>query len=237
MMGDEALPVYIQIAQKLKKNIQEKVYTVEDKLPSEHQLSEYFGVNRHTLRRAITLLKDEGLVRTDKGRGIFVAAAPIAYPVGKRVRYNEALQAQGRRAGYKLLRTSKILADTLIAGKLEIPVGDSVAAVESLGLADDQPLNVSTSYFPLHRFPDILQQCQHLQSISRLLKNVYGCDHIRRWTDVSARLVKLQDARLLKIALNQPILLVESVNEDENGEVIEYTVTRFRGESMKLVLE
>ncbi|MDJ0577901.1 MAG: GntR family transcriptional regulator [Xenococcaceae cyanobacterium MO_234.B1] len=71
-MNYEALPLYIQIAQKLRESIQQGVYQVEEKLPSEHQLSERFGVNRHTLRRAVSLLKEEGLLRTDKGRGIFL---------------------------------------------------------------------------------------------------------------------------------------------------------------------
>ena len=236
MITDEALPVYVQIAQTLKESIEQGVYKVEDRLPSEHQLSDRFGVNRHTLRRAIALLKEEGLLRVDKGRGIFVAADPILSPIGKRVRYNNALQTQGR-ASYQLLRTTEMPADAEIAKKLEIPLGDPVAVVDILGLGDRHPLNISTSYFPLHRFPDILQQCQNFHSISHLLKEVYGCEPIRRQTNISARLVRPQDARLLKIALNQPILLVESVNVERKDAVIEYGITRFRGDGMKLVLQ
>ena len=233
----EALPVYVRIAQTLKESIQQGVYKVEDRLPSEHQLSDRFGVNRHTLRRAIALLKEEGLLRVDKGRGIFVAADPILYPIGKRVRYNDALQAQEPSASYQLLRTTEIPADANIAKKLEIRLGDPVAVVDIIGLGDRHPLNISTSYFPLHRFPDILQQCHNFQTISHLFKQIYGCEPIRRQTNISARLVRPQDARLLKVALNQPILLVESVNVDCKDAVIEYGITRFRGDGMKLVLQ
>ncbi len=66
----------------MKESIQQGVYQAEEKLPSEHQLSDRFGVNRHTLRKAIALVKDEGLLRTDKGRGIFVATPPLEYPIG-----------------------------------------------------------------------------------------------------------------------------------------------------------
>ncbi|MFL0648780.1 UTRA domain-containing protein [Cylindrospermopsis raciborskii UAM/DH-BiRr] len=51
---------------------------------------------------------------------------------------------------------------------------------------------------------------------------MYGCDHIRRSTAVSARLVQPQDAILLQLSDNQPILLAESVNVDQGGNVIEY---------------
>jgi GntR family phosphonate transport system transcriptional regulator len=74
-------------------------------------------------------------------------------------------------------------------------------------------------------------------SISNLLREVYGCDHIRRSTRVSARVVNPQDARLLKLPLNYPILLVESINVDQDGKPVEYGVTRFRGDRMELVFE
>ncbi len=236
VMNYEALPLYIQIAHRLKESIQEGVYQAEEKLPSEHQLSDRFGVNRHTLRRAIALLKDEGLLRTDKGRGIFVATPPLEYPIGKRVRYNEALEAQGKKGSYELLKTTRIAAEPDLAKKLEIAIGAPVAIAEMLGFADGNPLFLTTSYFPLTIFPDLLQHLKSIKSVSQLMKEVYDCEHIRRCTYVSARQVRPQDARKLQVALNQSILLVESINEDQKGRVIEYGVTRFRGNDMKLVL-
>lgn len=232
----EALPRYVQISQKLRDSIQQGVYKAEEKLPSEHKLSDYFGVNRHTLRKAIALLKEEGLLRTDKGRGIFVATPPLEYPIGKRVRYNEALEAQGKKGSYKLIKTTQIAAEPDIAKKLEVQIGAPVAILEYLGFADEYPLHLTTSYFPLTIFPDLLDHLKEIESVSKLMKKVYGCEHIRRCTYVSAKQVRPQDARLLQVALNQSILLVESINEDQKGQVIEYGVTRFRGNDMKLVL-
>lgn len=230
-------PVYTKIADELRQNIQDRVYSIGERLPPEIQLSERFGVNRHTLRRAISLLKDEGLVRVDRGRGTFVASVPIRYPIGKRVRYNEALKAQGQIPSIKTLRALEIPADETIAEELELNFGDEVALIERLGLADEQPISVCTSYFPLQRFPDILKQMEGRKSISKLLREVYDCDHLRKSTRVSARSIKPDDARLLQVPLNQPILLVESTNVDLTGKAIEYGVTRFRGDRMELVVE
>ncbi|MEL7315149.1 MAG: UTRA domain-containing protein, partial [Cyanobacteria bacterium J06559_3] len=87
---------------------------------------------------------------------------------------------------------------------------------------------------PLQRFPDVLDYLQKPRSISKLMREVYGCDHIRRNTYVSTRTVRAQDAKLLKIPLNQPILLVQAINVDQNDQVIEYTVSRFRGDGVEL---
>lgn len=236
-MSHSESPVYLRIADALRQNINDGIYKAGDKLPTEEQLSSRFGVNRHTLRRAIALLKSEGLLRVDQGRGTFVSSAIIRYPIGKRVRYNETLKAQGHEASFKVLRSLEIPAESAVAEALEIKVGTPVALIERLGLADSQPISVSTNYFPLSLFPDILAHCQQAPSISKMFREVYGCDHIRRVTQISARMVKQQDARILELPLNHPILLAEAVNVDQEGRVIQYGVTRYRGDRMELVFE
>ncbi len=238
----EIMPIYIQIADQLRQNIHQGVYQIGEQLPTETKLAEQFAVNRHTLRQAIALLKNEGLLRIDRGRGTFVAGKTIRYAIGKRVRYNQTLKAQGWQARFQLLRVLDVPADNAIAKGLEIPYGQPVALIERLGLADEEPISVGTGYFPLKRFPDFLEPenikiLQEQQSISQFLQQVYGCDHIRRSTCVSARLVQPQDAKWLQLPLNQPILLAESVNVDDTGNIIEYGVTRLRGDRMELFFE
>ena len=118
--------IYLQIAEELKSNIQQATYQAGEKLPTEIQLAERFGVNRHTVRNAIALLKDEGLVRVDRGRGTFVSATPIKYAIGKRVRYSENLKAQGIDASYKTIRILEMPADVAIAKALKIDIGAKV---------------------------------------------------------------------------------------------------------------
>ncbi len=241
-MDRESLPVYTQIAEELRQNIHQGIYQLGDKLPTEAQLSEYFSVNRHTLRRAIALLKGEGLVRVDQGRGTFVVGKPIKYVIGKRVRYNKTLIAQGQKPSFKLLQVVEIPADVAIAQELEIEAGASVALIERLAFADEQPISISSSYFPLHRFPEIIQEeaiqlLREKGSISQFLRQLYNCDHIRRSTHVYARIVEHQDASVLQVPLNHPILLARSINVDRDGKIIEYGITRFRGDRMELVFE
>lgn len=236
-MIQSALPIYMQIANDLRQKIQQGVYQAGDKLPSQKQLGIQFGVNRHTVRQAFDLLKDEGLLRVDRGLGAFIADVPILYPIGRRVRYNESLQAQGRTSEYRLLQAVEVLANDKIAGHLNTQISQPVARVDLLGLADNRPLIVSTSYFPLELFPDFLAHIQEIQSISQLMKEVYGCDHVCQRTYVSTRTVRAGDAKLLQVPLNQSILLVQAINVDQSNRLIEYTVTRFRGDGVELVFE
>lgn len=237
-------PVYAQIAEALRQTIQQKVYKVGDRIPTEAQLATQFGVNRHTIRSAIALLRDEGLLRVEQGRGTFVISAPIRYAIGDRVRYNETLKAQGKNPKLKLLRITEIIADEAIAPHLDIAPQTPVVVLERLSFADDEPISINSSYFPVYLFPDLVSQVQKIYntsqqalSISKLLWEVYQCDHLRRSTYISARKSKPADARLLQVPIHYPVLVAESVNVNRQGKIIEYGVTRFRSDRMELVFE
>lgn len=236
-MHQAALPLYVQIATELRQNIQDAVFKIGDRLPTETELSERFGVNRHTLRRAIKILQEEGIVGVERGRGTFVVAAPISVPIGKRVRYNEALKAQARQPEWQVLRVLELSADAKLAQQLSLPIGELVVQYERLCLVDDIPMSVSSHYFPGTVLPGLAARCAQYNSISALLRQEYQFDHIRRSTRLSARGARPQDARILRMPATVPILLSESININQHGAIIEYGVTRFRGDRMELIID
>ena len=237
LMSQDALPLYQQIADELRRNIQESVFRVGDRLPTETELSKRFGVNRHTLRRAMEVLRHEGIVNVERGRGTFVVAAPITLSIGRRVRFNESLKAQSVEPQWQILQVTEIPADPRVALNLALTPGAAVVLYERLSLADDVPLSLASSYFPSQPFPNLVEHCQTYRSISVMLQTEYGCDHIRRSTRLSARLPQAKQARILRMPATKPILLSESVNIDQAGRVIEFGVTQFRGDRTELYIE
>ncbi len=236
-MRQEALPIYLQIAKELRQNIQESVFKVGDRLPTEYELSERFGVNRHTLRRAVEVLRQEGIVDVERGRGTFVVSAPITFPIGKRVRFNEALKSQSLNPTFQVLRVAELEADVGMAKAMALEPGDSVVLMERLSFIEEVPISLSSSHFPSHLFPGLVEHCQTYSSISKMLRQEYDCDHIRKSTKLTARLPMPQEARLLRMPASNPIMLSESINVNQAGQVIEYGVTRFRGDRMELVID
>lgn len=101
--GDGSLPVYRQIRDMLAKEIQE-LYKAGDALAPEIELAQRFGVNRHTLRRAIDELIADGLVERCHGRGVFVLEPAINYAIGTNTRFTETLQSQGRKTTSRVIK-------------------------------------------------------------------------------------------------------------------------------------
>ncbi|RZM74694.1 phosphonate metabolism transcriptional regulator PhnF [Leptolyngbya iicbica] len=236
-MHREDLPLYLQIADELRRHIEETVYKVGDRLPTEPELSERFGVNRHTLRRAIEVLRNEGIVSVERGRGSFVTATPITLHLSRRVRFNKDLKAQSLQPSWQVLRVVELQADAKLSQRLEIAIGAPVVLYERLSSVEGVPLSISSSHFSGQQFPNLVKHCEVYCSISKMLQEEYGCEHFRRSTRVSAQLAQNEDARLLKMPTNGAVLLSESINVNQHDTVIEYGVTRFRGDRMELVLD
>ncbi|MFN9195240.1 MAG: GntR family transcriptional regulator, partial [Pseudomonadota bacterium] len=81
--------VWKQIADTLELEIRERRYQAAGVLPSETALAERFKVNRHTLRQALAVLQENGLIRIEQGRGAFVQSEWVDYTLARRTRYSE----------------------------------------------------------------------------------------------------------------------------------------------------
>ncbi|WP_439103809.1 GntR family transcriptional regulator, partial [Celeribacter marinus] len=125
-------PIWKSIASTVLREIAEGIYPEGSKLPTEAALAMRFGVNRHTVRRALADLSDGGAVHSRRGSGVFVTSAPTDYPIAKRTRFHRNIAATGRLA-HKLALRVEVRASTRVeADALAIDVGDLVTVYEGL---------------------------------------------------------------------------------------------------------
>ncbi|SDN61753.1 GntR family transcriptional regulator, phosphonate transport system regulatory protein [Lutimaribacter pacificus] len=230
-------PIWQAIADTLRGEISEGRYQPGDKLPTEAAMAARFGVNRHTVRHALAHLVDEGLVRTRRGAGAFVAAAPTDYPIGARVRFHENLLAAGRRPSKQVLQIELRAATPGEARVLELSPQDQVCACHGLSLADDLPIAVFESVFPIGRLPGIDTALTEVSSVTEALARAGVADYTRASTRLTA--VRADAARALVLHLREgdPLLRSTGVNVDGHGVPVEYGRTWFAGDRVTLTLE
>jgi GntR family phosphonate transport system transcriptional regulator len=229
-------PIWQAIADALRADLSEGRYAPGDKLPTEAALSERFGVNRHTVRHGIAALVEEGLVRTRRGAGAFVAATPTDYPIGARVRFHENLTAAGRRPEKRVLQIEERAATHGEANALGIDPGAPVCAYHGLSLADQQPIAVFESIFPLTRLPGIVDALQEVSSVTEALRRCGIADYTRASTRLTAMRATATQALHLHLAQGDPVLKSTGVNVDETGQPVEYGRTFFAGDRVTLTL-
>ncbi|MBO6868777.1 GntR family transcriptional regulator, phosphonate transport system regulatory protein [Thalassococcus halodurans] len=230
-------PIWKAIADALREDISERRYGEGGKLPTEAALAERFGVNRHTVRHGIAALVDEGLLRSRRGSGVFVSARPTDYPLGKRVRFHENLIAAGRSPLRKLLHLETRFATEGEAIALDIAQGDPVCAYHGLSFADEQPIALFESLFPLERLPEIETALRTINSVTKALTHVGVEDYTRASTRLTAVRATPTQALHLNLIEGDPLLKSTSVNVDAQGRPVEYGRTYFAGDRVTLTLE
>jgi GntR family transcriptional regulator, phosphonate transport system regulatory protein len=224
------------IAEALTDAIRDGHYAPGDKLPTEAQLATRFGVNRHTVRHALAAMAEGGLVHPRRGAGVFVAARPTAYPLGRRVRFQANLAASGRTAAREITLIETRAADSEEAAALDLRPGDPVHVVEGVSLADSTPLAVFRSVFPATRLPGFRAAMGGTSSITQALSACGVADYTRRDTQLTAKLAPSVMALRLRLAEGAPILRTVAVNIDPAGQPIEYGTTWFAGDRVTLTV-
>lgn len=230
-------PLWAAIARCLREDVAEGRYAPGDKLPTEAELAERFGVNRHTVRHALSVLVGEGLVRTRRGAGAFVTARPADYPIGKRVRFHENLLRAGRVPAKRVLSLESRAATAGEAQALKLSQGARVMAYFGLSLADERPIALGESIFPLDRLPGLAEAIPASEGLTAALRSIGIHDYTRASTRITAVPADATQALHLLVAEGTPLLKTTSLNVGPDGQPLEYGRTWFAGDRVTLTLE
>lgn len=229
-------PIWKSIQDTLSADIANGHYAQGDKLPTEAELSKRFGVNRHTVRRALSEMAANGTVHSRRGAGVFVASRPTDYPIGRRVRFHQNLSDQGRLPAKQILRLETRLPDAREAEALRLNDGDQVHVYEGISLADDSPVALFKSVFPATRLPQMLVDLAETKSVTQALARGGVHDYTRAETRLTAKLATATQALNLHIQDGAPILRTQSINIDTDGVPVEFGLTWFAGDRISLVI-
>ncbi len=242
MQRQKGIALWSQIAEALAQDIETGIYKIGDRLPPEAQLAEYYGANRHTIRRALDELGEAHIIRTEHGRGSFVAEDVLDYRIGKRPRFSEWVRSHNRTPIGQIIQLLEMpLADLpepeTVATTLMLKPTDRVILLERLGAADDRPVVLSRHIFPFATLPGLLPALQENSSITAALAAIGVADYIRRWTRVGARTPTAHEAKYLRMARTDPVLTCESFNTTEAGAPTEFGITCYPAPRVQLVFE
>lgn len=229
-------PIWKSIAAELSAEIASGLYRAGDKLPTEAALAARFGVNRHTVRHALSDLAERGIVRSRRGAGVFVEAEPTDYPIGRRVRFHQNIRAAGRLPGKKVLRTETRPAGADEARALKLEPGDPVFVYEGLSLSGNTPIGHFISVFSAARLPGLADTLAEVSSVTEALRRNGVDDYIRAETRISADRASATQALHLGLDAGDPLLKAVGINIVPNGPPVEFGTTWFAGDRVTLTV-
>jgi len=239
-VADEAgagVTLWRRVADELERAIADGTFKSGAKLPAENDIAARFGVNRHTVRRAIATLAERGLVRAERGSGTYVEAQRLAYPIRKRTRFSEIIGDTGRAVSGKLIASAVEAAGAEVARRLQLKSGALVSRLETLRYADRVPISTGTIWLPAQRFPDAAEVYAGVRSITKTLAHFGVHNYTRKRTQITAAVVDVTDAARLEIIPGRPVLCVETVDVDGEDRPVLTAHSRFVADRIALVVE
>jgi GntR family transcriptional regulator len=140
------LPLWSQIADRLREDIRNGTFKPGDLLPGEAEINQRFGVSRSTSRAALDHLKGEGLIKRRSGQGSIVIEPRVDRSLGRLSSFSEDMRLRGLKPGYRTRSIRRVAADPVVAAELKLMPGADVLAIDRVLLADGRPIATALTW-------------------------------------------------------------------------------------------
>jgi GntR family transcriptional regulator len=229
------IPLYHQIKQNIRDLIDNDVLHSGDLLPSERELSEFYGVNRLTVRQALNDLVNEGMLRRQRGVGTFIAESKLTQVLDRVLGFSERIQEAGHRPSSRQLSLEIISAPVSVARRLGILPGSSVYKLVRLRCSDEEPVMLETAYLPEVLFPGLATIDFSSTSLYQILSDRFNCLILEAEEQLEPVLLADYEAKMLEADPSTLGMLVESTSFNQFGKIIEIGKAVVRGDRARFM--
>ncbi len=228
------MPLYFQVYSSLLERIRDGEFDTNQPLPSERKLTEEYGVSRITIVKAMDLLKNEGFIDRQHGRGTFVRDGKISNDPSKQLSLTDHLLAQGLNPEWQLLKKEWIdPAAVGFAGFPEASADDPYFQATVGLLTEGQPI----AYLQMQVLADVARRSRIELMTDKELLDFYrdypsktNCGVERGFEAISA---DPDVAKYLDIEPHAPVLAIDLLYRNGKGDVLELIKSCFRGDSFR----
>lgn len=232
-----AMPIFKQIAEQLRHQIENGELRFGDVIPGERELADSLNVSRMTLRAAIDQLVNDGLLVRQRGRGTIVSNLRInkqAQVIGF-MSFSEEMRARGLEPSSRILSFKSEIADAAVAAQLDLPLGAQVILLKRVRMANLEPMALEKCYVPYERFRPLLTFDLSARSLYDILEQEFDTRPTLCQETVEAVALDAPEARDLSVKRGEPALLVTRVTRDARGSLIEAEQTLYRSDRYRMV--
>jgi GntR family transcriptional regulator len=230
------IPLYFQIQARFLKEIQSGQLQAGDLLPGEEVLCRMYGVSRMTARQSLQALRQQGLVRSEKGRGTFVIAPKVEKKIAHLFGFSAEMRSLGMKPSSRTLEKTTTAASPEIALRLGVSPGLPLLELRRLRLADAVPMAIEQVWLSLAEFPGIEKIDFTRRSLYETLRERYGIRVGSADEIIEARTPTQPEAKLLEISPMLGLLVISRTIRTVQGKPVEASLSLYRGDRYRAIL-
>lgn len=227
---DDALPLYRQIEDDLRRLIASGALPPGSTVPTEHQLSQAYGVGRQTIRFALSRLVADNLITRHAGRGTFVTPASDRTKFYLDRSFTRQMEELGLTAHARVLEVSAGVISERSPEPLRDHIGAPCLNLVRLRLGSGEPIGLQATVLLTEGCDGIERVDFAANSLYDVLATEYRLPIAEISHTISAAVANDLQASLLQVARNAPLLVVHTTAYLENGRAIEATTSYYRAD-------
>lgn len=221
-MAKSVLTLDILLSKEMEYLIESGEFSEGDRLPSERKLAEHFGVQRGTVRSALQILLDKGIIVSRERAGHFVAPRRIDFNLDAYNSQKAVIEQMGKSTYVKLLTFEKVYVSESMAKKTGLVADSQVYRIMRLRYAGGSPLGLERTHIRCDLAPGLSEEDVHNKSIYAALRRKHQIYIARSEGKVTAVYANGLESELLNLKVSKPVMRYEALVYDRKDRLIEY---------------
>jgi len=228
-------PLYKQLTDMLRRDIEEGKFKKGEKIPTELELSKLYNVSRITVRNALEELSKENLLIRKQGKGTFVNTEKLSRGISGLQSFSDMCRETGCKPGAKVIKCVIEDANEKDMEVLELGGNSKVIIIERIRYADDVPVALEISRFP-ERFSFLLDEDLNDSSMFSILSKKYHIEFTNARKTIELVFATYEMARYLSVSQGYPLLSITSVSNDNTGVPSHRSMQFIVGDKFKFIV-
>jgi GntR family transcriptional regulator len=230
------VPLYHQLKEYILAKIEGGEWPPGYRVPSETELSNQFSISRATVRQAIQVLANQGLVEKRQGSGTFVGRPKVAHNLNWMLHDANEIRNRGGELRYELHYMVLKEPPHYVATRLTLGAGEKAYEVCRTLIADGEPLMLITIWLPERLFSDLPSHDMGPRSMMHIMRDY---DHViaHQHKELEIAVLDEHEANLLQVEAGAPSLLMTYVNYLQDWTPLEFRRTYVRGDRCKYYVD
>lgn len=222
-------PIYVQLRDILRDQIENGVYLPGTAIPSEKELSEKYGVNRQTVRTAIEQLMKEGVVKPFQGKGVYVMGERMNRDLDTLTGFSRTILEKNSEPRIHVLNKKLRTAGLKFSKIFDMDEEDEMNYIKRVCFVDEEPMSIEEIFVPKAILPNLNEL--NISDFSMYdLYDFYNINVTNAHQTLDIVTLDQNESRLLNIDTSQAVYLFTSITYADEKTPIEYAKTYVRAD-------
>jgi len=236
VMGETPIPLYYKLYVDLKESLNSGKYQKGDKLPTEKELCQNYGISRLTVRRAMDELRREGFIERLKGKGTFVTGSKREEQLAILTGFTDEARKRGSETRSVVLENKLVRVPADAVELFDIPADAMVVLLKRVRFLEGEPYAIEEAYLNVGadiRFLNITQRDMEKESLYGILRKEFNINISYAEEEMELTRLKKEEARFLRQDQDECAIMRKRFTYTKSDICIEYVISLYRADKSK----